>query len=117
MRRRDFMGLAGWAAVLCPLAVNAQQANKVYRIGYISAGVRLNSSVLQDSLSKLGWIEGKNLIYERRYADNRKPPRQFHREGASSACGRSPHPAQPVGAVTKRVAGLPPTSTRARSSR
>src|SRR5262245_12794770 len=54
---------------------------------------------------------------ERRYADSRKRSRQFHREGASSTCGSSPHPAQPVGAVTKRVAGLPPISTRARSSR
>jgi putative ABC transport system substrate-binding protein len=71
MRRRDFIALAGWAALVCPLAVKAQQANKVYRIGYVSAGVRPNSSVLQDSLSGLGWIEGKNLIYERRYADNR----------------------------------------------
>lgn len=71
MRRRDFIGLAGWAAVVCPLVVKAQQANKVYRIGTISAGVRLNSSELQDSLGRLGWIEGKNLIYERRYAENR----------------------------------------------
>jgi putative ABC transport system substrate-binding protein len=71
MRRRDFIGLASWAAAVCPLAVKAQQANKVYRIGIISAGVRLNSSEFRDSLSGLGWIEGKNLIYERRYAENR----------------------------------------------
>jgi putative tryptophan/tyrosine transport system substrate-binding protein len=71
MRRRDFIGLAGWAAVACPLAVKAQQANKVYRIGTISAGVRLNSSEFRDALSALGWIEGKNVIYERRYAENR----------------------------------------------
>ena len=70
MRRRDFIGLAGWAAVACPLAVKAQPANKVYRIGTISAGVRLNPSVLEDTLSELGRIEGKNLIYERRYADS-----------------------------------------------
>ena len=73
MRRRDFIGLAGWAAVVCPLAVKAQQANKVYRIGMISAGLPPNSgrSEFQDSLSERGWIEGKNLIYERRYAENR----------------------------------------------
>ena len=71
MKRRDFIGLACWAAVLWPLGVKAQPANKVYRIGSISAGVRLNSSELQDALSGLGWIEGKNLIHERRYAENR----------------------------------------------
>ena len=71
MKRRDFIGLACWAAVLWPLAVKAQPANKVYRIGSISAGVRLNSSELQDALSGLGWIEGKNRIHERRYAENR----------------------------------------------
>ena len=73
MRRRDFIWLAGWAAVACPLALKAQQANKVYRIGLISAGVPPKSGerYFQDSLRGLGWIEGKNLIYERRYAENR----------------------------------------------
>jgi len=71
MKRRDFIGLAGWAAVVFPLAVKAQQPNKVYRIGIISAGVALNSGELREALSGLGWIEGKNLIYERRYAENR----------------------------------------------
>jgi putative ABC transport system substrate-binding protein len=73
LRRRDFLGLAGWAAVVWPLAVKAQQANKVYRIGLISAGLppKPGVSYFQDALSGLGWIEGKNLIYERRYAENR----------------------------------------------
>ena len=71
MQRREFITLLGGATAVYPLAVKAQQPNKVYRIGYISAGVRLNSSVLQNSLRGLGWIEGKNLIYERRYAENR----------------------------------------------
>jgi putative ABC transport system substrate-binding protein len=53
--------------------VKAQQANKVYRIGLISAGLppKPGVSYFQDALSGLGWIEGKNLIYERRYAENR----------------------------------------------
>jgi len=71
MQRREFITLLGGAVAVCPRAVKAQQANKVYRIGTISAGVRLNSSELQDALSGLGWIEGKNLIHERRYAENR----------------------------------------------
>jgi ABC-type uncharacterized transport system substrate-binding protein len=29
------------------------------------------SSEFRDALSALGWIEGKNVIYERRYAENR----------------------------------------------
>jgi putative tryptophan/tyrosine transport system substrate-binding protein len=73
MRRRAFIGLAGWAAVACPLPLKAQQANKVYRIGLISAGLPPKSGerYFRDSLSGLGWIEGKNLIYEGRYAENR----------------------------------------------
>jgi putative ABC transport system substrate-binding protein len=71
MRRRDLIGLAGWAAVACPFAVQAQQANKVYRIGIVGAGAPVGMSGFQGVLSGLGWIEGKNLVYEQRFADDR----------------------------------------------
>jgi ABC-type uncharacterized transport system substrate-binding protein len=71
MQRREFITLLGGAVAVCPLAVKAQQANKVYRIGTISAGQPTGRNDFRDGLSGLGWIEGKNLIYERRYAENR----------------------------------------------
>ena len=54
-------------------AAEAQQAGKVYRIGYLSAPTR--ASVEQGlqaflrTLRELGWIEGQNLVIEYRWAD------------------------------------------------
>jgi len=73
MRRRQFIALLGGAAVW-PLAARAQQGGKVYRIGFFSAGAA-NTPHLRaafvETLRKLGWIEGKNVVFEYRYAENR----------------------------------------------
>src|SRR5215831_16465879 len=58
-------------AFSCP--VEAQQIGKVFRIGYLDSSTVSGSAVLVDALrqelSKLGWIEGKNLTVEYRFAD------------------------------------------------
>jgi putative ABC transport system substrate-binding protein len=72
LRRRDFITLLGGAAAW-PLAARAQQAGKVYRIGLFSAGTdtgRKTWPALADGLRELGWIEGKNVLFERRFAEN-----------------------------------------------
>ena len=73
MRRREFITLIGGAAGTWPLAARAQQSGKVYRIGYLSpASLSSELFALQSgAIRDLGWIEGKNVIFERRYADNR----------------------------------------------
>jgi putative tryptophan/tyrosine transport system substrate-binding protein len=45
----------------------------VYRIGFISAGgvVPPYIKAFHDALRELGWIEGKNVIYEERFAEDR----------------------------------------------
>ena len=56
-----------------PLAVEAQQSKKVYRIGFLSAGSSLptpNVEAFQQSLRDLGDVEGQNLAIEYRYAEN-----------------------------------------------
>ncbi len=71
MRRREFITLLGGAAAW-PLAARAQQAGKIFTIGI------LNPSPLPfpwhralfDALRELGWIEGKNLVLERRHGNN-----------------------------------------------
>ena len=70
MRRREFIALFGAAA--WPLGAGAQQAEKVYKLGFLSAGSP-NPSVLADldALPELGYVEGKNLIVERRFAEDR----------------------------------------------
>jgi len=56
-----------------PLAGEAQQSKKVYRIGFLSAGSSLptpNVEAFQQSLRDLGYVEGQNLAIEYRYAEN-----------------------------------------------
>jgi putative ABC transport system substrate-binding protein len=71
--RRTF--LAGTGAVLLagPLVADGQQAGKVYRIGVLSSGgPEQESSIwtdLRGQLREHGWIEGKNLVIDWRYAE------------------------------------------------
>jgi putative ABC transport system substrate-binding protein len=73
MRRREFITLLGGAAAW-PLAAWAQQAAKVARIGYLSLGPASAWSsrveALRAGLRDLGWVEGKNIVIEFRWADN-----------------------------------------------
>jgi putative tryptophan/tyrosine transport system substrate-binding protein len=54
---------------------NAQQTGKIFRIGFLNPSTASGSAVLVDAfrqeLSKLGWIEGKNIIIEYRFAEQK----------------------------------------------
>jgi putative ABC transport system substrate-binding protein len=56
-------------------ATEAQQPTKAARIGFFDAGSETGNAVLAEpfrqELSKLGWVEGKNLTVEYRFADGR----------------------------------------------
>ena len=73
MNRRAFLGSLTGGLLAAPLAAGAQQATKVYRVGVLSVGTRPTSttpfSSFHEGLHELGWVEGKNLIVESRYAD------------------------------------------------
>jgi putative tryptophan/tyrosine transport system substrate-binding protein len=53
----------------------AQQAGKIFRIGFLDNSTASGSAVLVEAfrqeLSKLGWIEGKNIIIEYRFAEQK----------------------------------------------
>jgi putative ABC transport system substrate-binding protein len=71
MRRREFMTLLGGAAVACPRVVRAQQI-KVYRIGALFVGnadVESFRTELREELRKSGYVEGQNLFFEFRSAE------------------------------------------------
>jgi len=72
MRRRDFLSLMIGATAAWPLATSAQESGKVYKVGFLNnAGANIPEITgVGDALRELGWIEGKNIIWERRYADN-----------------------------------------------
>src|SRR6516165_9915527 len=74
MRRRTFISLVGGAAAW-PLAARAQQAGKVWRIGWIvgaspetTSGSR--SAFLQ-GMHELGYVEGRDFTMEVRFAEGR----------------------------------------------
>ena len=75
MNRRN-AGLALLAlltAGAAPVTVRAQQAGKVYRIGYLSTPTRESVERGLDAflrkLRELGWVEGQNLVIEYRWAE------------------------------------------------
>jgi putative tryptophan/tyrosine transport system substrate-binding protein len=74
LKRREFLTLLGGAAAAWPLAARAQQTGKTHTIGLLSPASRSPSdlpALFDAPLAELGWIEGKNLVVERRYAENR----------------------------------------------
>jgi putative ABC transport system substrate-binding protein len=58
---------------------DAQQPEKIFRIGYLDPSTASGSAVLVDAfrqeLSKLGWIEGKNITIEYRFGDGKSKRR------------------------------------------
>ena len=55
--------------------VDAQQPGKIFRIGFLDSSTASGSAVLVEAfrqeLSKLGWIEGKNITIEFRFTENK----------------------------------------------
>jgi putative ABC transport system substrate-binding protein len=70
-----WMGLVALAVafILCGAAVQAQQSGKIFRIGILDPSTASGSAVpweaLRQELSKLGWIEGKNIAIEYRFSE------------------------------------------------
>ena len=73
-RRREFITLLGGVATW-PLAARAQQAERARRIGALeTTSLPLNAAnfeAFRQALRELGYIEGRNLIIEYRFAEGR----------------------------------------------
>src|SRR5262245_24183805 len=74
-RTAELLVALSGAAAAWPLAARAQQAERIHTIGYLNAGAFDPTSPVLTSflnaLPELGWIEGKNVIIEYRFAENR----------------------------------------------
>jgi putative tryptophan/tyrosine transport system substrate-binding protein len=73
--RRELIAALGGAAVW-PLSVRAQVGERNYTIGILSAGnahavIPAFNAAFFEALQELGWVEGKNVVFEHRYAENR----------------------------------------------
>src|SRR5262249_35675018 len=69
--RRQFITLLGGAAIAWPLAARAQQSGKMPRVGVL---VSLSAphpftEALRSGMHDLGYVEGRNIAIEWRYAD------------------------------------------------
>jgi putative ABC transport system substrate-binding protein len=80
--RRAFIGSLAGGLVAAPLAAKAQQAGKVYRVGLVftTAPVDQMSGLhpvhplvrsFLDELRALGYVQGRNLVFEPRSAEGR----------------------------------------------
>ena len=71
MKRREFISLLGGAALSWPISVRAQQATKMYRIGWLQPGPLPNSWIkgFRQGLQDFNYAEGKNLIIDYRWGD------------------------------------------------
>jgi putative ABC transport system substrate-binding protein len=72
MRRREFITVLGGAAAWPLTARGQQRAGRVWRIGFIThAANDAAYASLFERLRELGYLEGQNIIVERRYAEGR----------------------------------------------
>jgi putative ABC transport system substrate-binding protein len=70
--RRTFV-VGGVAALAAPLAAEAQQSAKIPRVGYLFSFTRTGGEHLWDAcregLRELGYVEGRDMVLEPRWAD------------------------------------------------
>jgi len=73
-RKITVLALSTMLFAICG-SVEAQQTSKIFKIGYLDNSTASGSAVLLDAfrqeLSKLGWIEGKNITIEYRFAEQK----------------------------------------------
>ena len=77
------MERAGWSLILIaavlltvPVVADTQQPGKIFRIGFLDSSTASGSAVLLEAfrqeLAKFGWIEGKNITIEYRFAEQKE---------------------------------------------
>jgi ABC-type uncharacterized transport system substrate-binding protein len=75
IRRREFITLLGGASAAWPLAARAQQAAKLLTIGFLGPTTPSSQSqhiaAFVQRLRELGWIEGRDVAIEVRWAEGR----------------------------------------------
>ena len=75
MRRIGLAVILALSLALAPLAAEAQPPGKVYRMGYLYSGSATSSprapEAFREGLRELGWMEGRNIVIDYRFAEGR----------------------------------------------
>ena len=74
MDRRNFMASMVGAILSAPLGAQAQQPGKIYRVGFLWDSPAVWPHALEgfrQGLRDLGWVEGRNIVVEYRWAEGR----------------------------------------------
>jgi putative tryptophan/tyrosine transport system substrate-binding protein len=75
MHRRTFLCGLTLGTLIAPIAGEAQQAEKMYRIGFLGpAAERVYTDSLcglRVGLAERGYVEGKNIAFESRFAEDK----------------------------------------------
>ena len=75
LKRRQFITLLGGAVAAWPLAARAQQSASLPTVGFLGAGSPTTADVwlsaFMSRLRELGWIEGRNIKIDVRWAEGR----------------------------------------------
>jgi putative ABC transport system substrate-binding protein len=72
MDHRAFLGTLAGGLLAAPLAAEAQQAAKIFRIGYLATNPTPHfQEAFRQGLRDLGYVEGRNLVIEDRYAEGK----------------------------------------------
>jgi putative ABC transport system substrate-binding protein len=90
VRRREFITLLGGAAAAWPLTARAQQRDRMNLVAVLAGGDGKvgNLTQIQNELEKLGWVVGRNIRFEGRYAIG--DPERI-RTFATELISQSPH--------------------------
>jgi putative ABC transport system substrate-binding protein len=74
--RRAFLGTLAGGLVAAPRTAKAQQAGKVWRVGYLGLSAIPSADPIWEAfrtgLRERGYTEGQNIVIERRYAEGRE---------------------------------------------
>ena len=73
--RREFIGTLAGGLLAAPLSAEAQQAKRVWRIGYLTLGSAEREkswlASFRQGLRELGYVEGESIVIEQLYAEGR----------------------------------------------
>ena len=81
MRRRTVLAAIASAAAFQSFVATAQQAGRIYRLGFVVQQPRAKYADLLDELGRLGFVEGGNLDVDLRGCADRRPAGTSRHDG------------------------------------